>query len=189
MIHEIFVLLRTALAAKGCPFVPTYGPTPVPDTVGGTRIELFRDYVAGEEIAAATSQRMNPKQAATRHMSAVVRIFARSTLKGAQRHDHERLADLLADMCIVALTKIVRNASTTGRITRGGFVADASPDGWAGVVYELRFTVARGVADKTFQGASATEYDAAFGPGATTLSLDGADASPGLPTATTRVSE
>jgi hypothetical protein len=116
-------------------------------------------------------------------------VDKRSLARGDRFHWTPPAYKLLADMCIVALTKIVRNASTTGRITRGGFVTDASSDGWAGVVYELRFTVARGVADKTFQGASATEYDAAFGPGATSLSLDGADASPGLPTATTRVSE
>lgn len=187
MIHEIFVLLRTALAAKGVPFVPTYGPQPVPDTVGATRIEMFRDYSAGDQINAPRGVHRNPRMVRTRVTSAVVRIFARSTLKGAQRHDHERLADTLADLCLVALHDIAREQRAPITVARAGLVADATTDGWAGVVYELRIAVERGVFDTTYQGAAATEATLTAASGVTSVDVDGSGANPELPTATTRV--
>lgn len=185
MIHEVYSLLAAALRAKGVPFEFRYGPQQVPDKVGGTRLEMSRDYGADEAIAPGRDMK-NPRMAAIRRTPAVIRIFARSTLQGAQRHDHERLADTLADMCLAALPAIVRTAKTTWAKTNAGLVADKTADGWAGVVYEIRFTIDRGVYDTTFAGAAAAEFTA--GAMVTTPDVSGPAANPDLPNATTRLS-
>lgn len=187
MTHEVFVLMRAALKAKGVPFEITYGPQPVPDKVGGTRIEMFRDYQAGDTLAPARAVHRNPRMVRSRLVSAVVRIFARATVKGAQRHDHERLADQLADMVIVALHDISREQRTPMQITRAGLVSDDTTDGWAGVAYELRVTLERGVFDRTFQGDAAAEADLTATSGVTDVDIDGPGAPDGLPGATTGV--
>ena len=187
MIHEIFVLLRTALAAKGVPFVPTYGPQPVPDTVGATRIEMFRDYSAGDQINAPRAVHRNPRMVRTRGVSAVIRIFAREPVKGAMRHEHERLADRLADLCMVSLHDIAREQRGPLVVTRAGLVSDETTDGWAGVVYEIRLAVERGVFDRTYQGAANAEATLTAASGVTSVDVDGSGANPELPTATTRV--
>lgn len=185
MTHEVFVLLRTALKAKGVPFECVYGPQQVPDTVGATRIEMFRDYESGETLNASRAVHRNPRMVRTRLTPAVVRIFARSTIKGAQRHDHERLADRLADLCLVALHDIAREQRVPMNVQRAGLVADATTDGWAGVVYELRLTIERGVFDLTYQGAAANEASLTAASGRTDVDIDGPGAPDGLPGATT----
>lgn len=185
MIHEVFVLMRTALKAKGVPFEIVYGPQQVPDKVGATRIEVFRDYQTGDTLDAPRGASRNPRQVRRRLMSAVVRIFSRATVKGAQRHDHERLADQLADMATVALTDIAREQRIPLQVQRGAMVPDETTDGWAGVVYELRFTVERGVFDRTFQGDAATESTLTATSGRTGVDIDGPGAPDGLPGATT----
>jgi len=185
MIHEVFVLMRSALKAKGVPFEITYGPQQVPDKVGATRLEVLRDYQAGDTLDAPRGVHRNPRMVRRRLMSAVVRIFARATVKGAQRHDHERLADQLADMATVALHDIAREQRIPLQVQRGAMVPDETTDGWAGVVYELRFTVERGVFDVTFKGAAATEAALTATSGRTDVALDGPGMPDGLPGATT----
>ncbi len=184
--HEIFVLLRAALKAKGVPSEIVYGPTQVPAKVGASRIQFLRDYEAGDQVRGPNSQRMNPRQVAVRAMGGKILVFASSAIEGAQRHNHERLAEQVVDMVHVALHDIVSQAMTQWRIQRASFVADATTDGWAGVVYELRFSVDRGVADLSWSGEAAAEFDVVAG--ATTLDVDGPGTPAGLPNATTRLS-
>lgn len=187
MIHEVFGLLRTSLKAKGVPFECAYGPQQVPDTVGATRIEMFRDYQSGDQINAPRGVHRNPRMVRTRVVSAVIRIFAREPVKGAMRHEHERLADRLADLCMVSLHDIAREQRVPLTVTRAGLVSDETTDGWAGVVYEIRLTVERGVFDRTYQGAANAEATLTAASVSTSVDVDGPGANPELPTATTRV--
>ena len=185
MTHEVFVLMRAALKAKGVPFEILYGPPQVPLKVGDTRIEFFRDYATGDSLDAPRGVHRNPRMVRRRLVAVCVRIFARSTLTGARRHDHEDLADQLADMVTVALHDIAREQRIPLQIQRGGFAQDETTDGWAGVVYELRFKVERGVFDVTFKGAAATEAALTATSGRTDVALDGPGMPDGLPGATT----
>lgn len=187
MIHEVFVLLRTSLKAKGVPCDIIYGPPQVPLKVGDTRIEFFRDYATGDSLDAPRGVHRNPRMVRRRLVAVCVRIFARSTKKGAQRHDHEDLADQLADMALVALHDIAREQRIPLQVQRAGFAQDETTDGWAGVVYELRFSVERGVFDRTFQGDAATESTLTATSGRTDVDIDGPGAPDGLPGATTGV--
>lgn len=186
MIHELAGLLRTALAAKGVPYEVVYGPTAVPPKVGSTRIQILRDTEAGDQVLGPRSQHLNARQFNVRAMGAMARVHATSTLAGAQRHDHEDLADAIIDHIQVALYKIGRDAKTPIRFVRAGIVTDQTADGWGGVVYELRFQIDRGVRDTKWTGEAAPE--GSFTGVATTLDLDGSGQSRDLPTATTEIS-
>ncbi len=185
MTHEIFVLLRAALKAKGVPVECIYGPTQVPMKVGASRLQMLRDYEAGDRVVEPYTQRANPRQVAVRMMGAKILVFAHSALDGAARHNHERLAEQIVDMAHVCMHDIVLGALTLWRITKAGFLPDATTDGWAGVVYELRFQIDRGVADLTWAGEAAAEAD--FTTATTSLEADGPGVNQDLPSATTRV--
>ena len=187
MIHEIFVQLRTALKAKGVPFELVYGPTQVAPKVGATRIQMLRDYDAGDQVLPSLSQHRNPRVFAARGMGALVRVHAQNTVAGAQRHDHERIADLIVDQVQVELYKIVRAAKTMWRVTRAGLVADTTTDGWSGVVYELHFQVDRGVRDVTWAGDADGEMTMTAETAVTSINATGPSTTRALPTSTTRI--
>lgn len=189
MIHAIFLSLRSALKAKGVPFECIYGPSPVPMSVGGSRIQVMRDYDASETPGAPRGRFTNPRMSAVRGVPAVVRIFAKATVAGAQRHEHERLADSIADQVQTELHKIIRAIPTLYAFTRMGLVADTTtPDGWAGVVYEIRFTVDRGVTDTTWVGDAMSEMTMTATTAVTALDTSDSPAADNvLPSATTRI--
>jgi hypothetical protein len=179
--------LQAATRAKGMPFDVVYGPTPVPATIGGTRVQMFVDLSSGDMFGPARSQRPNPRQYAVQAVSMVVHVFAKATTGGAARHDHERLANAIVQQVYVELHKLVRNAPSEWRITRAGFVTDpALTDGWAGVVYELRFQVDVGIVDVSWtEDAAGT---GTFAHALTTLDTTGSPApTMDLPSATTEV--
>lgn len=185
MIHEVFVLLRAALKAKGVPYDLVYGPPPVPYAVGGTRVHIYRPPQA-DAVAGPRSQHRNARQYSTRAMGATIQIFAHSTISGAGRHDHERIADKIVDQLQVELHKIVGAAKTVWRVLGSGFTTDfGTSDGWAGVVYELRIQIDRGVRDVSWVGDAAAEFTT--DDFATDSTATGPGVSSDLPTATTRI--
>lgn len=183
MIHALYLTIRAALKAKGVPFECVYGPTQVPPNVGASRIQFLRDYDAGDAPAPPRARVPNPRMIAVRATSGIVRIHAQSTIAGAQRHDHEDLADRIVDQVHVELHKAVAAAKTLYRVTRLSLVSDDSTDGWAGVVYEIHFQVDRGVYDRTWTGEAMHEAAPTI---VTTLTADGPPAVE-LPSATTRI--
>lgn len=185
MIDEIYVLLKNALKAKGVPFDVVYGPAQTPP--GPTsRIEVQRDTDGGDGVEAGKGRFANPKMFALRATGGMVRVLAKSTIDGATRQDHEHLADAIVDQVQVEIFKITRNARVGFTVTRAGFVTNTSiTDGWAGVVYELRFRVDRAVNDVTWQGDKAPE--GSYATPSTTLAASGPGGSTDLPNATTRI--
>jgi hypothetical protein len=183
-IHAVYVHLAAELKAKGVPFEIAYGPTQVPPKVGASRIVVQHDHEAGDQNLGPRSQMKNPRQYAVRAMGGLVRIHAMATVESATRGDHERIANILADLVTVALIRIARRAKTEQRIVREGFAVDATTDGWAGALYEIRFQFDRGVHDVTYQGAAMPEGEVAHTSTSMTTSGPAAAA---LPTATTRI--
>ena len=188
MIHTITLALATALKAKGVPFDCVYGPSPVPSTVGATRVYVMRDYSADEALQPPRVRSESPRQFAVRGVPMVVRIFAKATMGGAALYDHEALADSIADQVQTELHKIIRAIPTLYTPVRAGLTSDLeTTDGWAGAVYEIRMTVDRGVFDTRW----VPDAGAAMTMTATTtvnaISPTGPGVHSGLPTASTRV--
>lgn len=182
VIDSLFVPLRDALKAKGVPFELAYGPTQVPPNVGASRIQLMSD-PQGDAPTAPRARFVNPRVAVARLSAGVVRIHAMSTIAGARRLDHEALANRIVDHVHTELHRVVARAKSILHVTRLGFVADDTTDGWAGCVYELRFQVERASADTTWTGAAGDTASPAI---VTTLAASGAVAAD-LPSATTRI--
>ena len=186
MIYAIFQAARDAMKAKGCPFEIAYGPARVPIAVGATRVQFGRD-PQGDSLGPARGPQLNPRTLATRSMGAIAVVYAHSTLAGATLHDHEDLADLIVDQLQIEIYRAARNAKCPYRATRAGFTDRyATPDGWSGAVYELRFAIDRGVRDVTWPGAAAPE--GSFAHGLTAIGIASPEgSSTDLPTATTRI--
>ena len=190
MIGSIFVALRDALKADGVPFECVYGPTAVPPAIGATRIQVMRDYDAGDQVGAPRGRFQNPVVVATMAMGVLVRIHAQATVANAQRYEHEEIADRIADQVLAKLHKIIRAAKTTHVITRAGYVVDLKlPDSWQGVTYEIRLQIARSVPNVTWAGAGAGEMTMTADTAVT--ALDAVTGSPApaaeLPNAMTRI--
>lgn len=187
MIHgAIFLPVVERVRERGLPTaIPfVYGPPQVPMTVGGTRLFMALDDESGDQYAPTRSQRLNPKHVGIRSIGVRVWIYAHATNQGAHRGDHERIALTIASMVHAAIDVVVQAAKTRWTPGRMGFRDDQTTDGWAGRVYEMRFAVDTPIADLTFKGEAAAEFE--FATGATTLDPDGPGAATTLPHATTR---
>lgn len=185
MMGPIFLEMRRRLAAKGVPYELTYGPPKTAPKVGATRISFYRDYTQGDSFGPPRGQRLNPRQVAVRVVSLAFKIFACSTKPGAERFDHEEIADDIVEQLRVELDKLAYLAKTRVHDWRGGFEPDDSIDTWSGVVYVLRAQIDRGDFDRSWLGDAAPE--ATNWRTSTTLEANGPGADSSLPTATTRL--
>jgi hypothetical protein len=196
MLSAICNELRAALQARGVPYDVVYGPERMAQSsLARTHIVLERDRTLGDAYLPPTTHTRNPRLDHVRRIGAVLTVYARSGEPGATIADHERLADHIVDQALVALRGIVAARRTlwdvTGaRLLSAGESADRALEAWAGVVYEVKLAIDRGVADTPFDGAAAVERTMGGATGArigTALNITG---SPGtstdLPGATTR---
>ncbi len=157
MIHSIGRELETKLAAKGWPF-KVYDRETSKRTAwtNGIVIERTPDTVTG-----ARSQSRNPKRYYTRNIGAKLTIYAQSTKSGAAEFEHERVADRVVDLSLVALRTIFAERNVGHAFGGGEFVPIedlAESERRGGAVYVQPFTVERGVADLTWAGSEAAEF-------------------------------
>ena len=164
MIYEITREVEAELRAQACPVPVVYGPERQGAGVAITtsRIVIERDRGRGDETKPGRARTLNPRMVAVRGIGAICRIYAQSTLTGAAVHDHERLADQVIDKVTVALHKIVSRRQTEWRISSAKLLtreelALRGLEVWPGVVYEIHFSVDRGVFDTTWTEEAADE--------------------------------
>jgi len=194
MLLAITYQLRDELTARGVPYPVRPGPlATIPGSMGESQIVVERDRSAGDTVAAPSTIMRNPTLQWKRGIGFRVRVWTRSTLDGAIAMDHERIADHVVDQILLAMRAIVSGRKTEWRVTGGGLLsaADLSELGaqsWAGVVYELRCQIDRGVTDRTYQDVAASEATAGGTGGfgfANTETVTGAGGRE-LPSASTR---
>ena len=186
MIYTISREIADKLVTRGVPFPVVYGPEREVRTnlgVGRNRIVIQRDDQSGDPVGPARSQRQNPRMVGLRSVGVVVRIYAQSTVEGAQRHDHERLADRVEDAFEVVLKQVVGARDTLyrwrtpPRFLRADELAMQGLGVWPGVVYESRLEIDRGVYDTTYADGSAPgEFALADVASSTTVTVNGVDA-------------
>ena len=163
MIYNIAKKLQDAIKAKGCPLRVVYGPEfPAPVAQTDSHIVMSMDRQAGDKFNPTRSQHLNPRVFHVRAVGAVIRIYACSPLAGAAVQDHERMANAVVDVIACALRVIAAASRMPINYTAAGFMTaealqQTKLDRWAGVVYEIKFTVDRAVQDTTYQGAVAEE--------------------------------
>lgn len=165
MIHEITVSVAAELKSKGVPFGVVYGPErQVAGISSPTRIVIERDRQAGDGLGPARSVHTNARMRGVRAVGCVARVFAKSNAGGAGVQNHEALADKLVDKLVVALDKVIRANQTlwkpvSGKLLSAEELAARDLTTWPGVVYELRFTVDRGMFDTDFASEAAPEVE------------------------------
>lgn len=162
MIHEIGRELEAQLLAKGCPFKVIDRETTKPTSWRNVIVIERRSDATGP----ARTQSINPKRYYTRYIGAKVTVYVQSTKSGALEFEHERIADRVVDLVQVALRKIAADRKQPIAFGRSELVKipdlEAS-ERLGGAVYELEFTVERSVADRTWTGAIAAEFEIGAG--------------------------
>jgi hypothetical protein len=159
MIDVFFANMVAALKIKGMPYDFVYGPAPVPTQVGASRVIMSRDFDAGDQIKPARTRQPYPRQYAIIGAAFAIRIYASSTKASAQRVDHDLLAMMISQAILPELEKTIRALKTTHAITRVGPVNDLNvPDGWQGVVYEIRFQIDLGMNDQPWVADTGAEF-------------------------------
>lgn len=161
MIHEIGRELQAALRAKGCPFNVVDGPEgQATTTYARERIVIEHDE-AGDSFGPTRSQSRNPRNRMIRNVGVKITIYAQSSASGALEFEHRRRAEHVLDLVLVALEKVITARHNGWVVKAGRFINPedlAKSETIGGAVYELSFTVERGVFDTTFTNAARPEF-------------------------------
>ena len=195
MLREIASEMQAELDARACPFRIVYGPERAPISLAQCRAVIERDRGGTENVSAPKSRGPNPRMIAVRSTSAKCRVFAKSSLSGANVYDHERFADQMVDQLTVSLHACVRRRCTEYRISSARILAAEELqlldlEAWPGVVYEFKFEVDRGVFDTTWTGERRPTVDMGGAGGVslgTSVSIGDSTNSNDLPSAQTRI--
>jgi hypothetical protein len=181
MLYEASKEIQTLLSAQHYPVRVKYGPERVKRSQypSGHVIVLERARDADDTLSAAKGVTQNPRRVFDIALACKATIYARSSLGGAHAGDHERETEKIRDAFLAALAKwhaAARAGVTAGVQLTGARFRDADEEGpekWPGAVYELRFTVPRGVFDRAYVGeqnaGTARPTGAATGVGNTTV--------------------
>jgi len=162
MIYDLAKEVALELAEQGCPYRVVYGPDRFTDVSAADTHIVFSRIGSSELVVANTSFKQNPKLRAIRRIGATVRVIASSTLPGALQEDHERLADQILDLLIIAIKKVTAVWRVEFNAVSGQFLDAESAylpglETWPGVVYDLQIQIDRGVFDRTWQGEARPE--------------------------------
>lgn len=195
MLYEISREIEAELQARGCGYPVVYGPERVPTSLVNCRIVVQRDRGTNENVSAPKFRAPNPRMIAVRATAGKCRIFAKSSLPGANAWDHEREADHVADAFTVALHVAVRKRNTEYRISGGKLLTAQeleylSISAWPGAVYDLDFEVDRAVNDATWAGEKRPEVQVGGQDGVvitTGATVSGNAADSNLPSVQTRI--
>lgn len=162
-------LERTLREERFCPVRVEYGPVS-PARVGEMRDVVVVEYDrgAGDSFSEPRTKGGNPVRVFTRSVGMKATIYARATMSGARRQDHEDRAYAIGTQLLVALDQVLRggkvddagvqilNTQHAWAPGRGSF-ADL-PGESAFAVYELPFVVHAGVHAAVFGGDAAPEF-------------------------------
>jgi hypothetical protein len=196
MISSFTTDLAAELSTRGVPYPVVYGPERMAQTVlASPHIVFRRDRQQGEDYRAPKTTKQNPPLDHVRAMAVQCLVYGKSLLPGATVADHERVADKVVDQVLLALRAVVNERQTewayrSGRMLSETDLAEQGLEAWPGAVYELRFTIDRGVRNENYAGEYADEATIGGTHGITfdsALSADGTGQHAALPSATTEL--
>lgn len=135
-----------------------YGPDAVVREGRDLLVVMQRDREQGDGVGPPVGVRENPRGVRVRSLGVVARVYVRSSKPNATVWDHESLCDHVVDALFVALYEWGAEAKAGDlpvRESRYLSAAELSNDErWAGVVYQIRFQLPRGLQRVTYQGAA-----------------------------------
>jgi hypothetical protein len=157
--------LEERMQSRQFPVQIEYGPLRFPPAIGTSGIiTLGRDYGKSDAIAPAQGKANTAEQRPVwnRDLACIAVIYAQSTLDGAGIHDHERVCEQYVDAFACALAWWASHPDVRAKLpvptemrymTPADFPDEMRPqiETWPGVAYMIRFPVARGVRDATYE--------------------------------------
>lgn len=157
MIHAIGEQLAAALVTAGIPFPVVDGPERRPTTTfGRERVVIERN---GEDSFVSTHRPgLNPVTRLTRVVPCKITIYAQNPSKGSAEFEHFRRCEAVLDQVLIALYNITKGRQNILSLKSGKFVVPEefkSGETMGGAVYELLFTVDRGVTTASWVGQAA----------------------------------
>jgi hypothetical protein len=157
MLYEASKQIQALLSAQLYPVKVKYGPERIKrgHYPSGHVIVLERARDADDTVSAPKGLNQNPRRVYDIALACKATIYARSSLGGAHDGDHERETEKIRDAFLAALYKWgvgARAGAVQVSGARFTAAAEEGPEKWPGAVYELRFTVPRGVFDRAYAG-------------------------------------
>lgn len=177
MLHEIGRELEAKLQALGCPLpvIDGDGDASAHKTTTYARGRIVVEHVqGGDQIGPVRSQRPTPQQSFVRVQGAKLTIYAQSTKAGAQPFEHVRVVEHALDLVLSCLDEVVRKRGNTLAFGPCGLTTPEDLEGserWGGAVYELNFSVDRGVVKQTWKYEREPTTELAAGMIATTTKV------------------
>jgi hypothetical protein len=171
MIYELTRDLTELLRAKKYPAPIVYGPErltrgqPVESSIIIERDRGMSDVIGPVKATEHARPRSStPATVAprilTRHMAVAATFYIQSTLESARVNEHEAECEAYVDAFLVALHTWCTVGLSGYEVAEARYLAasevdkDHAPEAWAGVVYVLRFRLARGVYVLDYTGAA-----------------------------------
>lgn len=175
MIHDVGVALQAKLRERGCPVIVVDGPERAKTAT------FARERIVIEETADSFGPplvtRGNPPRRFEAREGAKLTIYAQSPAAGALLFEHKERAKQIRNMALVALDDVIRGTFKSQWSQTGG--AFVPPDDLKdseqppGAVYELTFSIARGVFEVTWTGDKAPEGTLEHVTSTTEVSING----------------
>lgn len=161
MIHEIGVELAANIQGKGCPFDVYDGPELRPTTTSARERIVIEHDPNGDGFTppGGNTHRpgTNPRTLMSRVIGVKITIYAQNPAKGSIYWEHVRRAEQVIDMVLCGLYQVVKARANILVIKSGKFIYPEDlqkSETFGGAVYELLFTVDRGVFDVKWSGAA-----------------------------------
>lgn len=171
MIYRFAKDLGENLSRRGYPVTVSYAGAVVRDGAGSLSIDVQRDLGTGELIQARLGiDKASPRTPAMRQIPVLLAIDACAEVPGARSNEHEAALDQLVDAVIVEVLAWAWLART--QVSWGPGVIEPSKAS-VGLVYQMRFTLARAVGERSYSGTARSV--AAVSDAVTTVDLDPED--------------
>lgn len=156
MIYELLTEVRALVAARDFPIDCVYGPLRAAPVASVGVLAVF-ERAGSDSVRGQQGANRGPL---VRDVAGRCTLFARSSLEGARQHEHEALCDQCVDAILVAASQVVqawRTGLTMLAVSRSGYLDDRARDllhpGYqSGVIYQLDFSIPRGVREVRFGG-------------------------------------
>lgn len=176
MIFAIVEGVKAQLASHEFPVKVSIGPER-PTTSRRHHVVVERDRDRDETIEAPIGSSVNPARVFVRRPAYAARVYAADYVSAALPWEHDREVDKLVDGVLVALRDWAQEQGALFVPTGGRPLPPTDVDGAEtiarGACYELRFTMARSVDRKRYDGTARDTAVVADFESTTRVSLDG----------------
>lgn len=158
MIHEFSRDIQSFLTEKHYPVQVSFGYEPIRASAHRGHFVVFEHDEAGDTLGPPLGAHRNPRLVRARYIGVRAEVYARSSLPGAHRGNHETECEKIVDALIAAFYRWGSEGKVgdlpwgSGKYVPGVDAPDGGRDKWPGVCYEITFKLPRGVYDRAYVG-------------------------------------